>query len=113
VFSQAGKVVYAIIESGGKQHRVAVGDVVRVERRQVEVGDGVVFDRVLVVGGDGRDPRLGRPTVDGAVVRGRVVAQDREPRIRTYTFKRRSNAARKNRGHRQDYTAVAIEAIEG
>lgn len=102
--------MYAVIESGGQQHRVAVGDVVQVALLQEEVGGSVVFDRVLMVGGD--KPRLGAPTVDGAQVRGTVVSQGRDRKVLVYTYKRRKNSARKTRGHRQPYTAVKIEAIE-
>jgi large subunit ribosomal protein L21 len=74
----------------------------------------VVFDRVLMVGdGEGKkDPQLGRPIVDGAQVRGTVVAQDRDRKVIVYTYKRRKNSCRKTNGHRQQFTAVKIEAIE-
>lgn len=101
----------AVIESGGMQHRVRVGDVVRVERLDVEVGDPVVFQRVLAVG-DGATTTLGRPTVAGATVKGTVVEKARGAKVIIYTFKHRKNSNRKRRGHRQDYTAVRIESIE-
>lgn len=103
--------MYAVIDTGGQQLRVAVGDVVRVARLKEDVGGPVVFDRVLMVGA-GEDVRLGAPTVDGATVRGTVVAQDRDSKILVYTYKRRKNSARKRRGHRQAFTAVKIEAID-
>jgi large subunit ribosomal protein L21 len=103
--------MYAVIEAGGKQVRVRVGDVVRVERLQSEVGSAVVFDRVLMLG-DGDSVAVGAPAVDGARVRGTVVAQDRAGKVRVYTYKRRKNSNRKTRGHRQDFTAVKIEKIE-
>ena len=103
--------MYAVIQSGGRQVRVQVGDVVHVDRLGEQVGGSVVFDRVLLVGNED-DVRLGTPTVDGARVRGTVVAQDRDRKILIYTYKKRKNSARKSRGHRQDYTAVKIEAIE-
>jgi large subunit ribosomal protein L21 len=103
--------MYAVIDTGGQQLRVAVGDVVHVARRDAEVGGSVVFDRVLMVGGD--EPRVGTPTVDGAQVRGTVVEHDRDPKVVIYTYKRRKNSARKTQGHRQSYTSVKIEAIEG
>lgn len=101
----------AVIETGGKQVRVKVGDVVRVERLEGDVGGSVEFDRVLLVGGD--EPRVGTPTVDGAVVRGSIVEHDRGKKIVTYKFKRRQNSNRKTIGHRQSYTAVKIESIDG
>jgi large subunit ribosomal protein L21 len=103
--------MYAVIESGGRQFRVQVGDVVQVQRLEGEVGGPVVFDRVLMLGGDD-DARLGKPTVDGAAVRGSIVEHGRGKKIRIYTFKRRQNSNRRRMGHRQDYTAVKIEAIE-
>jgi large subunit ribosomal protein L21 len=102
--------MYAVIESGSKQFRVQVGDVVRVERLSGEIGGSVVFERVLMLGGD--TPAVGSPTVENARVRGSIVEQGRGPKIRVYTYKPRQNSNRKRRGHRQDYTAVKIEAIE-
>ncbi|HKQ61892.1 MAG TPA: 50S ribosomal protein L21 [Candidatus Polarisedimenticolaceae bacterium] len=104
--------MYAVIETGGKQRRVEVGDVVRVERLDGGPGDPIVFERVLLVGGDGA-PRVGAPTVDGARVRGSVVSQGRGAKILRYIFKRRQNSNRRRGAHRQSYTAVKIEAIEG
>jgi len=103
--------MYAVIETGGHQHRVQVGDVVRVARMAGDAGGSVVFDRVLIVGGND-EVKVGAPTLDGAQVRGTVVAQDRDSKVLIYTYKRRKNSARKRQGHRQHFTAVKIEAIE-
>ena len=103
--------MYAVIETGGHQHRVQVGDVVRVARFAGEADATVVFDRVLIVGGD-TGIKIGTPTLDGAQVRGTVVAQGRDSKILIYTYKKRKNSARKRQGHRQHFTAVKIEAIE-
>ena len=103
--------MYAVIETGGKQVRVQVGDVVRVERIPGEVGAGVVFDNVLMVG-DGAETRVGRPGLDGAQVCGSIVEQGRGKKILVYTFKRRLNSNQKRRGHRQEFTAVKIESID-
>jgi large subunit ribosomal protein L21 len=103
--------MFAVIETGGKQHRVKVGDVVRVESLEAQPGEAVVFDRVLLAG-TGKDARVGRPTLDGARVRATVVEQGRSSKIVIYTFKHRKNANRKRAGHRQNYTAVRIDAIE-
>ena len=70
----------------------------------------MVFDNVLMVGGD--DVTLGAPIIDGATVRGKVVGQGRAPKVLVKTYKRRQNANRKSRGHRQSVTSVKIEAIE-
>jgi large subunit ribosomal protein L21 len=102
--------MYAVIETGGKQVRVEQGAVVRVERIPGEVGDEVVFDRVLMISGDA--VQLGAPDLDGVRVRGTVVEQGRGPKIVRYTFKRRQNSNRKQGGHRQAYTAVKIDSIE-
>ena len=102
--------MYAVIKTGGKQHRVQVGDLVDVERVDGEVGADVVFDNVLMIGGD--DVMLGAPKVDGASVRGKVVEQGRAPKVLVKTYKRRQNSNRKARGHRQAVTTVRIEAID-
>ena len=104
--------MYAVIQTGGKQYRVQVGDVVQVERIQGDVGSSVVFDRVMMMGGDD-DVKLGAPVLDGAQVRGTVVEQDRDRKVLIYTYKRRKNSNRKTQGHRQAFTAVKIDAIEG
>jgi large subunit ribosomal protein L21 len=102
--------MYAVIKTGGKQHRVKVGDVIKVERLAGDVGADIVFDSVLMIGGD--DVMLGAPTIGGATVRGKVVEQGRGPKIIVKTYKRRQNSNRKCRGHRQSVTSVKIEAIE-
>lgn len=103
--------MYAVIRSGGKQYRVQVGDVVRVERLAGDVGSTVVFDEVLAIGGND-SPTVGRPTVGGASVRGSILEQDRGKKIHIYQYKRRQNSNRRRMGHRQDFTSVKIEAIE-
>jgi large subunit ribosomal protein L21 len=103
--------MYAVIESGGRQLRVQVGEVVRVQRMDGDLGAPVVFDRVLMLGGED-EARLGTPVVDGAAVRASIVEHGRDKKIRIYTYKRRQNSNRKRMGHRQDFTAVKIESIE-
>ena len=103
--------MYAVIETGGKQHRVRQGDVVRVENLGVEQGAAVEFDRVLLVGGED-ETRVGTPVLEGARVRGTVLRHGRAKKIRIYTFKRRKNSNRRRKGHRQGFTEVKIEAIE-
>lgn len=100
---------YAVIATGGKQQRVAVGDQIRVEKLEVEVGDAVTFDEVLAVQ-TGKEMKIGRPKVDGARVVGRVVAQDRAAKILVFKKKRRKQYRRLN-GHRQAFTAVIVEEI--
>ena len=103
--------MYAVIETGGKQVRVQVGEVVQVESLAGEVGNEVVFDRVLMVG-SGDDTRLGNPALDGASVKGSIVEHGRAKKIRIYTYRPRQNSNRKTAGHRQNYTAVKIESID-
>lgn len=103
--------MYAVIETGGKQLRVQVGEIVRVESLPGDVGAPVTFDRVLMVGGE-EDAKVGKPTLDGAQVKGSIVEHGRGRKIVIYTFKRRKNSNRKTSGHRQSYTAVKIESID-
>jgi len=104
--------MYAVIAFGGKQCRVQVGEVVRFERIDGDPGDSVVFDQVLAVG-EGDSVRVGTPTVSGALVRGTLNEQGRGDKIHILTYKRRKNSSRRRGGHRQDFTAVKIDAIEG
>lgn len=100
---------YAIIRTGGKQFRVAPGEVVRVPSlADKNEGDQVEFE-VLVAGGDD-GVRIGAPTVEGARVTGTVVKQGRGPKIIVFKFKRRKQYKRK-RGHRQGFTAVKIDSV--
>ena len=103
--------MYAVIETGGKQHRVCPGEVVKVESLPGDAGSSVTFDRVLLVG-DGDSVRVGTPALSGARVRATVVAQVRGPKIVIYTYKKTKNANRGRAGHRQSLTTVKIEAIE-
>lgn len=102
--------MYAVIDAGGRQMRVQVGDVIHVDRRCDEPGAAVVFDRVLALGGD--ESKVGAPVVAGASVSGTVLSHVRENKIWIHTYKKRKNSSRKQRGHRQDQTAVKIEAID-
>ena len=101
--------MFAVFESGGKQHRVAEGEVVRLERLDGQPGDQVVFDRVLMIA-DGDDVAIGKPLIEGGEVAGEVVEQGRARKITVLKFKRRKNYMRK-KGHRQPYTDVRITAI--
>ena len=100
----------AVIRTGGKQYRVAEGDVVRVERLDGSAGDPIEFGEVLMLGGE--VARFGQPLVDGAKVTGQIVQQGRGPKLIVFKFRRRKRYRRKN-GHRQDFTAVKITAITG
>ncbi|HEX4475280.1 MAG TPA: 50S ribosomal protein L21 [Polyangiaceae bacterium] len=102
--------VTAVIRTGGKQYRVAEGDLLSVELLQGAAGDPVEFSDVLLVGGD--VPKIGTPLVAGAKVTGEIVRQDRGERLIVFKFKRRKRYKRKN-GHRQYVTAVKITSIQG
>ena len=100
--------MYAIIATGGKQYKVSEGDTIRVEKLDAADGDKVVFDQVLVVGGD--KLTVGTPTVDGAKVEASVVCQGRAKKVTVYKCKPKKGFHKKN-GHRQAYTEVKIEKI--
>lgn len=100
--------MYAIIATGGKQYKVAEGDVIRVEKLGVEAGAEVVFDQVLVVSGD--EVKVGDPTVAGATVTATAVGDGKTKKVIVYKYKRKTGYHKKN-GHRQAYTKVKIEKI--
>ena len=101
--------MFAIIQSGGKQYRVAEGDVIRLESLTAEPGE-VVDLPVMMVAGD--DVKVGSPLLDGASVKAEVVSHGRGDKIYIYKFKAKTNYRRKN-GHRQPYTEVRIKEIAG
>ena len=100
--------MYAIIATGGKQYKVAEGDVINVEKLGAAAGESVVFDQVLVVSGD--DVKVGNPTVAGASVAATVVGDVKGKKVIVYKYKRKTGYHKKN-GHRQAYTKVKIEKI--
>ena len=101
---------YAVIRTGGKQYRVAPGDVIRVEKLGGEPGAEVEFTEVLMTEGDG-GVRLGTPLLSGARVTGQVVQQGKAKKILVFKKKRRKNY-RRHQGHRQQFTAVRVTQIE-
>ena len=103
--------MYAIIKTGGKQYKVAEGETIMVEKLAGNEGDSVVFDQVLAVVNDG-DVRVGKPLVEGAKVTAKVEAQGKERKILVFKYKAKSNY-RRRQGHRQPFTKVTIEKIEG
>ncbi len=104
--------MFAIMESGGKQYRVSPGDELELERLPQAEGDAVVFERLALVADDEGGVRIGQPWVEGARVVGRVVAEGRGPKLLVFKYKPKVNY-RRRQGHRQPFTRVAIEAIEG
>ena len=101
--------MYAIIQTGGKQYRVAEGDTVIIEKLDAAEGDTVTFDQVLMIGGDGA-AKIGSPLVDGAKVTAKVTAQKKAKKILVFKYKAKSNY-RRRQGHRQPYAKVTIEKI--
>jgi large subunit ribosomal protein L21 len=102
--------MFAVIQTGGKQYRVAQGDRLRVEKLPGDVGAAVTFDKVLLVGGEA--VKVGTPHVSGAKVLAEIVAQGRDKKIIVFKFRRRKNFRRKN-GHRQPYTELKITGVTG
>ena len=100
---------YAVIKTGGKQHRVSEGELLLVEKLDGGKGDSVVFDDVLMVAKEG-DIRVGTPVVDGAKVVGEIVAQVKGPKIHVFHMKRRKGFHKKT-GHRQQLTRMRIKEI--
>ena len=104
--------MYAVIQSGGKQYRVEPGSTVKVEKLAGEAGAKIVFDQVLLVSsGDGATVKIGKPLVPGAKVTGEIVRHGRGDKLVVFKMEYARNYVRKN-GHRQDFTAVKIAAIE-
>jgi large subunit ribosomal protein L21 len=101
--------MYAIIESGGKQYRVAEGDVIRCDLLESEIGSDVTFDKV-VLAGSGSDVRVGAPTLSGASVAGTVLRQAQDKKILVFRYKPKKRV-RKLRGHRQRFAEVKITKI--
>lgn len=101
--------MYAVIATGGKQYRVAQGDVLRIEKLEAEAGTTVEFDDVLLVGSDG-DVKVGTPTVEGGKVTATIRSHGRGEKISIIKFRRRKHH-RKQMGHRQYYTEVEITGI--
>ncbi len=101
--------MYAIIATGGKQYKVAEGDIIKVEKLGVSKDSNVTFDQVLVVNKDG-SVVVGDPTVSGATVDALVLEEGKAKKVVVYRYKRKSGYHKKN-GHRQPFTKVKIEKI--
>ncbi|MCI8516625.1 MAG: 50S ribosomal protein L21 [Hungatella sp.] len=100
--------MYAIIATGGKQYKVAEGDIIRVEKLGVEAGETVTFDQVLAV--NNGELSIGCPTVEGATVTATVVKEGKGKKVIVYKYKRKTGYHKKN-GHRQLFTQVKIDKI--
>ena len=102
--------MYAVIKTGGKQYRVQQGDVIFVEKLNVQADETVSFDVLLL--GNENETKIGTPVVEGAKVEGKVVGQVKSAKIVVFKYKAKKNE-RKKQGHRQPYTKVEITAING
>jgi large subunit ribosomal protein L21 len=101
--------MYAVILSGGKQHKVKEGDIVKLEKIEQGIGETVVFNEVLLIA-NGSDLQLGAPLIEGGKVSGEIVSQTRGDKISIIKFRRRKHHM-KRMGHRQYYTSVKITGI--
>ncbi|NLV49434.1 MAG: 50S ribosomal protein L21 [Clostridiales bacterium] len=103
--------MHAIIETGGKQYRVAEGDVVFIEKIDAAAGDEVTFSRVLALIND-TDSRFGTPLLDGATVTAKIIKNGKGKKVHIFKYKAKKNE-RRRQGHRQPYTQIQIETIAG
>ena len=101
--------MYAVIVSGGKQHRVVEGETLKLEKIEAATGATIEFDQVLMIGGE--SPKIGTPTIESAKVTAEVVSQGRHQKVKIMKFNRRKHHM-KQAGHRQWYTEVKITAIK-
>lgn len=106
-----GENMYAVIKTGGKQYKVAAGEYLKVEKLEGEVGSKVIIDKVLVLA-DGDNVTIGSPLVNGAQVSATVIAQGKGDKVKIFKFNRRKHY-RKSQGHRQSYTEIQIDDING
>jgi large subunit ribosomal protein L21 len=101
--------MFAILKTGGKEYRVAKGDVIRVEKLEGKVGDQLALKDVLMVSGEGQ-VHLGTPNLNNAIITGEIVREAKGKKILTYKMKRRKNY-RRMKGHRQTYTYLKVNEI--
>jgi large subunit ribosomal protein L21 len=104
--------MYAVIQTGGKQYKVSEGDVLKVEKLVAEPGEKLVLDQVLMLNDDNGNLKVGEPLVAGAKITAEVIEQGRHKKIIVFKYKKRKNY-RKKQGHRQAFTKIKIEKIEG
>ena len=103
--------MYAVIKTGGKQYKVAPGEKLKIEQMPADVGQEITLDQVLAVG-DGGTIRLGLPLIAGASVSVTVLSQGRNDKVTIFKMRRRKHY-QKHQGHRQNFTEVRIDAING
>ena len=98
--------MFAVLKTGGKQYKVAAGDVLRVEKLAAEAGETVQFNEILMVG-----DQIGTPTVPGAAVQATVIDQIKAEKVINFVRRRRKHSSKRTRGHRQKLTLVRITEI--
>lgn len=108
---KGGAQMYAVIETGGKQLKVEKGQSIFVEKLDVNEGDEVVFENVLIY--SNRTTKIGEPYVKGARVVAKVEKQGKAKKIIVFKYKPKKGSTRRKNGHRQPYTKLLIESIEG
>ncbi|MDR1834479.1 MAG: 50S ribosomal protein L21 [Fusobacteriaceae bacterium] len=101
--------MYAVIKTGGKQYKVAEGDVLKVEKLNAEIESTVELTDVLMIGGDGA-VKVGSPTISGASVSAQILSQGKGPKVISFKYKPKK-ATRVKKGHRQLFTEIKITAI--
>ncbi len=101
--------MYAVVQTGGKQYRVSKGDVINVEKLNVEAGQNVVLDEVIALSGEG-NTIVGKPFIDGAAVECKVVENGKGKKVIIYKYKAKKDY-RKKQGHRQPYTQLEVTNI--
>jgi len=109
VIAGEGIHMYAVIQTGGKQYRVAEGDTLKVEKLAAEAGADIALDEVLMVA-DGDQIRVGKPFLEGGKVMARVVSHGRGDKVKIVKFRRRKHHL-KRAGHRQSYTELTVTGI--
>ncbi len=100
----------AVVEVGGRQHKVSPGDNIKVEKMAFEIGEQVVLDKVLILKKDEGELEVGNPFLDNVRIKAKVTDQGKDKKVIVYKFKRRKNYHRKQ-GHRQLFTCLEIEDI--
>jgi large subunit ribosomal protein L21 len=104
--------VYALIQTGGKQYKVSEGTIVKIEKVEGEAGSNVVLDQVLMINDENGIVQIGNPLLENARITAKILEQGKNKKIIVYKYKKRKNYRRKQ-GHRQPYTRLLIEKIEG
>lgn len=103
--------MYAVIRTGGKQYRVETGNKLKIEQIATDIGSELAIDQVLMIA-DGDKVVVGKPLIDGALVKATVLAQGRHDKVRIFKMRRRKHY-RKSQGHRQNFTELEITGIAG